>query len=322
MGTIVFQGLQSCLESQMVESRTLRLRLSAPKPTHSLELSLKPCSSADDKFLTHHKPTPAAAAVESGGWSFLQTLSDPASSPPSQILKPAAASPYATKRSVSSLSDKSLELCTENLGSETGTDHVSATDGDSSYLFSSPSPTWEAPESAEPNSPVSQPAAARSGCGNYKRSRSNSSRRGSGGFPPPLTTMRGPELVQVRRPHREGGRLVIEAVKSQSQPSCFEAERIDGRLRLHVAVVKDSPEFDSSVTASEEIAGGNGGEEEEGILIREGEGDEEIVERRRNNRNSNTAWRCKDEGGHENNGNAKGLLNWEPFWVATASLRV
>ncbi|CAI0466243.1 unnamed protein product [Linum tenue] len=289
MGTIVFQGLQSCLESQMVESRTLRLRLSAPKP-----------------------------AVESGGWSFLQTLSDPTSQ--TQILKPAAASSYATKRSVSSLSDKSLELCTENLGSETGTDHVSAADGGSNYLFSSPSPTWEAPESApEPNSPVSQPAAARSG--NYKRSRSNSSRRGSGGFPPPLTTMRGPELVQVRRPHREGGRLVIEAVISQSQPSCFEAERIDGRLRLHVAVVKDSPEFDSSATATEEIAEGNGEE----VLIREGEGEgegeEEITERRRNNRNSNTAWRCKDEGG-QNKANDKGMLNWEPFWVATASLRV
>ncbi|CAI0559895.1 unnamed protein product [Linum tenue] len=272
----------------MAEPRTLRLRLSARKPSHhSLELSLKPS--------------------ESGGWSFLQTLSESDPTPPSSpILKPASP-PYAAKRS--SLSDKSLQLCTENLGSETGSDSASATDDDRNYLFS-PSPPREAGPQPESNSPTPTTA--------VEASRPAAARRD---FPPPLTTMRGPELVRLRRPHREGGRLVIEAVKCRSQPSCFEAERIDGRLRLHV--VRDSSEFDSSsssVTASEKIAEGNGE-----ILSRR-EGEERMTEsessRRRNNRYSNTAWRCVAGGGQYDNKNGKGLFNWEPFWAATASLQV
>ncbi|CAL1411404.1 unnamed protein product [Linum trigynum] len=287
----------------MADPRTLRLRLSAPKPSHhSLELSLKPS--------------------EWGGWSFLQTLSESDPTPPSSpILKPAS-TPYASKPS--SLSDRSLQLCTENLGSETGSDSASATDDDRNYLFS-PSPPREAGPQPESNSPTpttgveeSRPAV----CGKYKRSRRggcNSAARRD--FPPPLTTMKGPEVVRVRRPHREGGRLVIEAVKCRSQPSCFEAERIDGRLRLHL--VRDFDSSSSSVTASEKIAEGNGE-----ILSREGE---EIMTESESSRsrsmnnintNSNTAWRCVAGGGQYDNKNGKGLFNWEPFWAATASLQV
>ncbi|KAF1861314.1 hypothetical protein Lal_00014040 [Lupinus albus] len=99
------------------------------------------------------------------------------------------------------LSQKSLELCTENLGNETGSDEMMEKEVD---LFSySPSITWEYVEKK-------------------KEKRKN--------FPPPLTTIRvgGSDCLKMK-PHREGGRLVI---KLQPTGSCFQAERSHGRLRL------------------------------------------------------------------------------------------
>ncbi|CAN0856642.1 Protein FANTASTIC FOUR 3 [Linum grandiflorum] len=276
MGTVVCQGLQSCLESQIAESRTLRLRLSAPKS-------------------------------DSSGWGCLTD--------PTHFIKPDSFFPQpSSKRSVSSsLSEKSLELCTENLGSETGADQQL-----SDYLFSSAAPSSEgiigkanSDEKATVAVIKSKTAARRRGCGS-----------GSGnGFPPPLTTMRGPELIQVR-PHREGGRLVMKAVKSQSPPSCFQAERIDSRLLLHVVVDHSvDPAFDSAPIMTEDndiININNNSDYAEENEIREEEG----VERR------NTSWKEEEEeeGSHHqhqhqhqqhNKGGLVGL-NWEPFRVATA----
>ncbi|CAN0886923.1 Protein FANTASTIC FOUR 3 [Linum grandiflorum] len=262
MATIVYQGLQSCLESQILESRTLRLRLSAPKPQ-----------------------------FHSGGWESIQSLSTNTS----QLLRPAS---YYTQRSISALSDKSLELCTENLGSETGSDDVTSVEGsESGGVQSVSSPATEsgsAPATVEVYD-----------CSNTKpKTRSKSAysarRKSAADFPPPLTTMSGPELIRVR-PHREGGRLVMEAVKSHSAPSCFKAERIDGRLRLRVVVEIDVAVNENACESAGVTA--DNAEEESEIRIRE-----EVTEGRKIRRHD-----LDDENVSSNHG---GLLNSQGFRVA------
>ncbi|KAI3459367.1 hypothetical protein Pfo_016030 [Paulownia fortunei] len=85
-------------------------------------------------------------------------------------------------------------------------------------------------------------------------------------FPPPLTTMRGPSSLQVRR-HREGGRLIIEAVEKPFRSSCLQAERSDGRLRLCLLTGFDSEATTTSAREEEvkngEECGGEMAEEEE-----------------------------------------------------------
>ncbi|KAG4131508.1 hypothetical protein ERO13_D09G216300v2 [Gossypium hirsutum] len=195
MATIVcHQGLQSCLESQLVEPRALRLTLSSARPR---ELISKSCS----------------VNPEPGGWSLLQALfNSPQSSKGVQGNENTYVHPL-VKRSLSSLSEKSLELCTENLGSETGSDEVLE---DDVFALSSHSsqggnpPTWK---SGQP-------------LGGTKKAI-------AGDFPPPLTTISGSESLRVRS-HRENGRLVIQAVKAPSNNPIFQAERSNGRLRLHL----------------------------------------------------------------------------------------
>ncbi|XP_076919916.1 protein FANTASTIC FOUR 3-like [Bidens hawaiensis] len=104
------------------------------------------------------------------------------------------------------LSQKSLELCTESLGSESGSDM-----SDNDVLFSVPASSLLVNKS--------------------RNSRMESKKVLSRSFPPPLMTMSGPKPFQVR-PHRESGRLVIEAIETDFGNSCLQVERSDGRLRL------------------------------------------------------------------------------------------
>ncbi|EEF45363.1 conserved hypothetical protein [Ricinus communis] len=281
MATIVCQGLQSCLESQLVESRTLRLRLSSPKPhfSQSLELALKPCpldcNTKEVRERRHHdedKQTSSSSfqKPDMGGWSFLQAL--PNTSKESMEKENVYVHPL-IKRNSSMLSEKSLELCTENLGSESGTIDII----DNSIFSSSLSSLLS--ESETGNSPTreQQQLQARQLLGAKKANCIRS-------FPPPLTTISGSESLQVR-PHREDGRLIIKAAKVPSRHSHFQADRSEGRLRLRF--VEDSASnFDL---------------DEENKATRK----EDQFQRPR---------RCKEGGELEN----KGLLNWELFWVATS----
>ncbi|KOM26596.1 hypothetical protein LR48_Vigan303s001800 [Vigna angularis] len=106
------------------------------------------------------------------------------------------------------LSPKSLELCTENLGNETGSDIIES----GIELLSS--------HSSECGDGEVSP-------GMIREKRERKAREGRS-FPPPLTTITGSESIRVR-PHREGGRLVLQLIKV---PSSFRAERSPGRLRL------------------------------------------------------------------------------------------
>ncbi|GAB4824599.1 hypothetical protein Ancab_007472 [Ancistrocladus abbreviatus] len=136
------------------------------------------------------------------------------------------------KRSASSLSGKSLEICTESLGSETGSD------GFSSYPPSEPGDSEDDKEEEETRGEVdkdienSQPfdgeefeVVKYNYASSWKRAPPRS-------FPPPLRSLAHRDGSNVHmRSHRQNGRLVVEAVAVPSQ-NCFRAQRQDGRLLL------------------------------------------------------------------------------------------
>ncbi|WMV36243.1 hypothetical protein MTR67_029628 [Solanum verrucosum] len=110
------------------------------------------------------------------------------------------------KRLSNTLSIKSLEMCTESLGSETGSDI---------------SETIE--EISSENNYYSRP----SKCGGKKHTTNKTLVVAH--FPPPLTSIN--NGLQLRS-HREGDRLILKATTITAPKSCFKAERLEGRLTL------------------------------------------------------------------------------------------
>ncbi|KAE8698296.1 hypothetical protein F3Y22_tig00110600pilonHSYRG00138 [Hibiscus syriacus] len=263
MATIVchhHRGLQSCLESLIAEPRALRLTLSSSR-SHSVNSNPEP-----------------------GGLSVLQAMFDgprlPTEGNGNTYVHPLV------KRSLSALSDKSLELCTENLGSETGSDDVLDDDDDIFSLSpSSNTRTWK----------------------------QHISRRVSGGkkafgvdFPPPLTTISGAESLRVR-PYRENGRLVITAEKAPYNSTIFRAERSNGRLRL--CVMKDYEEETAAEEENDNIDNGNDEEDElendsNAIVEEEEMGRTKLERRERRSGGVGGGAGCKG-GGHEEQKMAK-----------------
>ncbi|XP_019188302.1 PREDICTED: protein FANTASTIC FOUR 3-like [Ipomoea nil] len=110
---------------------------------------------------------------------------------------------------------KSLNMCTESLGSETGSDHICESccmDECSSSLFLLEKQKYQQ---------------------GFSKSYGFKKMKGKkGSFPPPLTSISRLEGVQVR-PFREEGRLVIKAVNIATTPaSYFHTHRSNGRLTL------------------------------------------------------------------------------------------
>ncbi|XP_059433765.1 protein FANTASTIC FOUR 3 [Corylus avellana] len=218
MATIVCQGLQSCLDSHLAEPTSVRLKLSSPRPQFPQphELALKSClldsNAKEDEDACHIQETcnksynHGSSNPDMGGWSFLQAISVDAMEKENAYVHPLV------KRSSAMLSEKSLELCTENLGNETGTDINEGS------IFSLPSSDFKGG-----NSPTREQAKPRQLFGAKKANPHK--------FPPPLTTISGSDSLRVR-PHREGGRLIIKAVKAPATNSYFQAERSHGRLRI------------------------------------------------------------------------------------------
>ncbi|KAL5182188.1 Protein FANTASTIC FOUR 3 [Glycine soja] len=159
-------------------SRIHRLMLASPKPPPQ-----QPFKSCLWENNYSYKPDTTTA------WTSIEALSSTVSN-------------YEYEVSLLRLSPKSLELCTENLGNETGCDDIITETGIELLSSSSSSSTRE--------------------------QKSRKAREAARSFPPPLTTIRGSESIRVR-PHREGGRLVLQLTKV---PSCFQAQRSPGRLRL------------------------------------------------------------------------------------------
>ncbi|PIN04471.1 hypothetical protein CDL12_22992 [Handroanthus impetiginosus] len=200
MSTIICQNLVTCFEPQLTETTTtLKLRVAPPAPATSDSCRKQ---ESDD----HHLPSQVKTIIEFGNWGSLQSTTKESSF---EKEKNSYTHPLATKSSFSKLSAKSLQLCTENLGSETGTDII-AEEGGGATIF---------------------PGENSSG---HRRSSPEklNSRRKIKSFPPPLTTISGGKnSLRVYR-HTEGGRLIIEAVEAPIRSSCFQAERSEGRLKL------------------------------------------------------------------------------------------
>ncbi|CAN7067744.1 unnamed protein product [Brassica rapa subsp. trilocularis] len=267
MGTVVYQqGFQS---SQLDEPRALRLRLSSPNPHISQPFGLALKSHLFDSFNAEDTRTfkddkPAASSVpESNCWSFLQSLSSGSSSKTTSSEKE---NTYVQRpSSCRTLSDESLALCTENLGSETGSD---ITDVEDLFLLS-----------------LSDVQTKK--LGETRTLKTRKENVSPSDLPPPLTSMR---CIQMR-PHREDGRLVMTATKAPPRNMCFQADRSNGRLRL--SILKDSDDEiveDEEEATKHEETDEEEEEEEEDVL----DGDEvmETVERIR---------RCV-EGDRENRG--------------------
>lgn len=154
-------------------------------------------------------------SADPAGWGFLQRSLSSNNCPQESSAAVGEKDAYAlspVRQPPPKLSHRSLQLCTENLGSETGTEVIDG-DGILSHVriseFPGRSPTTSFPR---------QPSSGR---------KANRPRE----IPPPLTTLRGAGTFLVRA-HREKGRLVINAVRSAPRRPSFRAERIDGRLRL------------------------------------------------------------------------------------------
>ncbi|KAL0909001.1 hypothetical protein M5K25_023520 [Dendrobium thyrsiflorum] len=161
-------------------------------------------------------------------WNIIQNEKQSTKAPPPPYIHPLA------RRSSSLMSQKSLEICTESLGSETGSDGFSS--GDEFDFFSSTSSKTEeeteeeideerGEETEEVKQGKKELASVNYHCSIGRRTPARS-------FPPPLPSISsrdGPCLKM--RPHRRDGRLVVEAVPVPSQ-TYLHAERQGGRLLL------------------------------------------------------------------------------------------
>lgn len=198
MSTVVHHGLHSRLDSQLMEYRIQKLKISSPKLSisQSLEIALQSCTIVPNDF------------------DAKKLCSKITSLPPcDEKLIDRYVHPSAKHSSVW-LSDKSLNLCTENLGSETGSELV-----ENSIFSSSVCSSYESKISVKK---VQKPIR------NRQVLKSNK-------FPPPLTTLCVPDCLHFK-PCREDGRLILKATRSnQITRSCFQVDRSNGRLRLSLS---------------------------------------------------------------------------------------
>ncbi|QCE08368.1 protein FANTASTIC FOUR 3-like [Vigna unguiculata] len=251
MAAIVCHGLQS--HSQLAESIALKLRLPAskPNPPQFFKSSFWDSNSNSNSTFKPHteennNSTPRTPSNPTSSWTFLEALSN-VSKQPSQE-QTTYVHPH-QKRSSLTLSPRSLQLCTENLGNESGSD----SDESSIDMLSAVSTISGTREQTQEG---------------QTRQLSTARKAKAQNFPPPLTTIRGSEPLRVR-PHRENGRLVIEVTKVPPSPLCFKAERSHGRLRL-CFLTNPTPSFDPE---EEDDA------EENEVLTNEKELENEIIGR-------------------------------------------
>ncbi|KAG9457934.1 hypothetical protein H6P81_002442 [Aristolochia fimbriata] len=271
-------------------------------------------------------------------WQALQSCLEPQGSPWEP--KPGEGI-YAQPRR--SLSARSLELCTENLGCETGSLDFSSSSDDDDDCEEDRSGFDKIRSSSLSPRLGSAPRPSRSWSFNSRRISSDDETARN--FPPPLTSISGEDSIRMSS-RREGGRLVLKAVNVPSPHAYLQAERSEGRLTLRF-LRRPSPQ---SKPRQAEINVAEKQEEEEASLVAEPqqynvvrkadveaekEEDEEANlekrpldtccddEKKKPSENNGVCdvgigekfkWltRCK-EGGHGNQ-----RFPWEPFWVATS----
>ncbi|XP_052170844.1 protein FANTASTIC FOUR 3 [Diospyros lotus] len=293
--TIACQGLQiSCVEPPLV----LRTKFASPKSnlSQSFPWPQKPHNSpsrqqdeAQENPRNNEEEIAKNSNGDLGGWSFFQALSKTPQI--SRELPENNDKIYVhplVKRSSSTLSKKSLEMCTESLGSETGS-HISQSSDDfsidsHSHIVRSKSREFGAKQGLSP----------------------------SRSFPPPLTSISGFDSVKVR-PIREGGRLVMKAVTVSSGNSLFQAERADGRLRLSLLTQKQSRMSWNDQEVVEEHAKEYNDEDYDQEANDDATDDDEVEESGIGVGEVARPSRCKEGGGRN-----KEMSPWGPVWVATS----
>ncbi|XP_038878328.1 protein FAF-like, chloroplastic [Benincasa hispida] len=250
--------LSSDSEHSQIQPSSLRRTLSADMSSQKWISYMKKVASFHEFHTpkTEHETEDEAEGVDV--WSSIIKESRQDSKPVSD--------PYVhplLKRSGKCLSEKSLEICTESLGSETGSD------GFSSYPSSENGDTDDEEENILEGTQIFEVENQWKRVKiSYKKSPPHRS------FPPPLPTLSGPDGESLRmQPRRDNGRLVLEAMSVPSQNN-FRAQRQDGRLVLTLLnrhpinqVVKDDDsdkeeekeeekEKDPKLTKSSEFASG------------------------------------------------------------------
>lgn len=207
----VCQGLPSCLEPSLVEPLVSMFQLAPSKLDISVPWTEMPslCSEETSHVSVNNHPIERSKKNgELGGWNSIQSLSNSSYTSENVYVHPL------DKQSSCAMSTKSLEICTESLGCETGSKINGGMDEFTSLLsMERQNPTaTQRPKTREISKKI-----------NKTRS-----------FPPPLTSISGSNGVQVST-HREGGRLLLKAVNSSSCNVHFQTERENGRLRLSLA---------------------------------------------------------------------------------------
>lgn len=129
------------------------------------------------------------------------------------------------KKSTSSLTEKSLEICTESLGSETGSEIISLDD----HLQKQEEEEELSPQTFE-EFPVVK----------FNHNKKTSSPPLPKSFPPTISSLAAEDKPSVHmQSHRQNGRLILEAVSVPPQ-NHFRAERVDGRLLLTLIITTSS----------------------------------------------------------------------------------
>ncbi|KAI3948954.1 hypothetical protein MKW98_021560 [Papaver atlanticum] len=132
------------------------------------------------------------------------------------------------KQSQSCLSLRSLEICTENLGSESGSDGYPHSDISLSDTEEEDEEIQEVEEEAIEQVVVEEKKEV--AVMNHSKKSPSPVRRP---FPPPLKSLSKPGGGGIQmKTHRQDGRLILEAVSVPTSTNCFNAQRRDGRLVL------------------------------------------------------------------------------------------
>lgn len=301
MSKVVYRGIQSCTEPQTHEKTTLRLKLTSPnsidKNRGASVLDSHNMALQDKIAAINTANTENATNLEKGCWNFLHSYTN---SPKIQekTMGVEYIDPY-NLSSFSRLSGKSLEICTENLGSETGSD----------TMYSS-------------ISSMDLENITKSYTNERKSTRLNveSRKEKSRSFPPPLTSISGSNHVLVRS-HCEDGRLIIKAVEPTPSNTTFHVERSNGRLRLSFLKNNVDSKMDNGdkeivehekCEENEEEYDQDDEKENDGNIIKGIDENRCEVEGKMGKESFQRPSRCKENGHGE-----KRLYHFEPFWVAT-----
>ncbi|KAG2330820.1 hypothetical protein Bca52824_002000 [Brassica carinata] len=232
--------------------------------------------------------------ADMGGWSFLQSLCEAKGivrNREVETKKPAYVYPTDQKLSVAKLS---LEMCTESLGTESG----SETGGEISFLALEETNIPMVPLNMKPREDT------------YSTDRENS-------FPPPLKSVKGFNHSRMVKSYTEDGRLVVQEVRVSSPPRCFVSERCEGRLRLCLSkntLLSHCGDEEFEENGSESEAREEDEDNENGL---EDDAEEDLEEDE--GKIGNKEFRRPGRSCSENGCEPKTMHNWkqQQFWVTT-----